>query len=64
MRLKEIIKNRGFTQTELALRMGKKQQTISCWANGVSSPSPKDSLKLAKVLQVDLEKILECFTEE
>jgi len=51
----------GFTQVELAKNLGVKQNTISMWENNHIKPSIKIIKKLAKVLNVSVEEILDCF---
>lgn len=61
MNFKQLLKNSGMTQKELAQKLGKTQQLISKWIKGGSSPQPPDTLKLSEILNVSTEEILKCF---
>lgn len=56
MRLRE---RAGLTQRQVALALGKTDQTISNWENGVRSPklTPQETLALCKVLNCTLEEL-------
>ncbi|KKR56133.1 MAG: Helix-turn-helix domain protein [Candidatus Woesebacteria bacterium GW2011_GWF1_40_24] len=46
-------KKRGWEQSELAIRLQRKQQTISRWEHGDSRPALEDLLKLIDLFSVD-----------
>lgn len=48
----------GIGQAHLAKQVGVTQQTISRWENGEVVPPPKRLAKLAKALDLDLDRIL------
>ena len=45
---------KGFTQIELAKKVGVSNQTISDIERGVRNPSPKLAMKISKVLGFDM----------
>ncbi len=57
-RLAESIKQSGFTQTELARRLGIKQQTISEYLHGKSMPALDTLANLCKFIDVSPAYIL------
>ena len=59
--LRDLLKEKGMTQAEIAKKTGYTQGLISQWCNGVCTPKIADIKKLAEVLQVDVKEILECF---
>ncbi len=48
----------GLGQAQLAERVGVTQQTISRWENGEVVPPPKRLAKVAKALDLDLDRML------
>ena len=52
-RLAQALQKSGLTQQELSDRSGVAKSSISQYIHGVASPSPGNSQKLAKVLNVD-----------
>lgn len=48
----------GLGQAELAERVGVTQQTISRWENGEVIPPPKRLAKVARALDLDLDRVL------
>ena len=61
-RMKELRKNSGLTQSELAEKLNLHPQTVSKWERGLSQPDISQLGELAAVLGVTLEKI--CGQEE
>ncbi len=57
-RLAEVIKQSGMTQTEIAQKIGIKQQQISCYINGQKMPALDTLANLCKILDVDANYIL------
>ena len=55
MTLKECRKKRGLSQTELALRVGLNQTTISQYENGSRKPKLSMAKKIAEVLGISLD---------
>ena len=62
MQFKELMGN--VTQRELANKLGTTQQSISRWASGKGVPKTTDLPKIAKALNVPVERVVECFTSE
>ena len=61
--LKELRKESGLTQMELARKLNVKQNTISNWENGKSKPDIIMTTKLAEVLGVTTDEVIACFTD-
>ena len=57
-RLKELRKERGLTQEQLAERLSVAFQTVSKWENGVSNPDFSLIAPLAEALQVSTDELL------
>jgi putative transcriptional regulator len=55
--LKDLRARRGLTQAELAERVGVSRKTINTVENGVFTPSATLALKLARALDVGVEKL-------
>ena len=64
MTFKNLLKNHNLTQTELAKQLGLSQSTISLWVLGKCYPRFDKMQKLAKVLNVDLQTIVNCFIDK
>lgn len=64
MQFKELRKEVGITQSALAIRLGVTQSTLAMWETGKSRPRLADLSKIASVLNVPVERVLECFTSE
>ncbi len=56
--IKNIRKNKGMTQEELAIRLNVVRQTVSKWEKGVSVPDAALLEKLADVLETDVGTLL------
>ena len=56
--LKELRKNKGFTQEELASKVNVVRQTVSKWEKGLSVPDADSLQKIAEVLEVDVSQLL------
>ena len=54
-RLKELRKNKGLKQQEIAELLGIKRNTYSDWENGKTEPSFENLIKLADLLEVTLD---------
>ncbi len=59
--MRELLKKANITQEQLAKKLGVKQQTISAWVNGNSKPKLAMLPKLAKVFNVSINEIFNCF---
>lgn len=56
-RLKEVRSALGFTQAELAERVGVSRKTVNTVENGVFTPSALLAIKLARALSVPVEEL-------
>ena len=60
MTLKEVIKEAGMTQQQIADEMGVHQTLVSQWSGKQTRLSAVDAGRLAKILGCSVEKIVEC----
>ncbi|MBR0366612.1 MAG: helix-turn-helix transcriptional regulator [Clostridia bacterium] len=58
LRLKELRKKRGFSQAELAGRLGVPQQTYSNWENEVREMDYKTLIRMAVIFGVSVDYLL------
>ena len=58
-RLKEARTQRGWTQADLAARVGVTRKTINTVENGVFTPSTTLALKLARALETTVETLFQ-----
>ena len=56
--IKNLRKNKGYTQEELANKLNVVRQTISKWEKGYSVPDAELLKKLAEVLETDVSQLL------
>lgn len=56
-RLREVRELRGWTQAELAVRIGVSRKTVNTIENRVFVPSTLIALKLARALEVPVEEL-------
>ena len=56
--LKKIRKEKGYTQEELAAKVGVVRQTVSKWEKGLSVPDADILRKLAEILNTDINILL------
>ena len=59
MRIKELRKERGLSQLELAARMGVGQTAVSNWESGYALPRTQQLPDLARVLQVSIDRLFD-----
>jgi len=57
-RIKEILKDKGISQTWLAVKMDKSYPTINEYARNKRQPSLEDLYKIAEILQVNAKDLL------
>lgn len=57
-RIKEILKNKGISQTWLADQMDKSYTTINEYARNKRQPSLEDLYKIADILHIDTSELL------
>ena len=58
LRLKELLKERGMSVSEMADALNVHSQTVSNYNTGRSFPKPADLVKMAQVLDVDIRELL------
>ena len=56
--IKQLRKNKGYTQETLAQQLGVVRQTVSKWEKGLSVPDAELMQKIAEVLEVDVGDLL------
>lgn len=56
--IRQLRKNKGLTQEELAIRLNVVRQTLSKWEKGLSVPDAEMLQKIAEILQVDVKQLL------
>ena len=57
-RIKEVLKDKGISQTWLARQMGKSYNTINEYSRNVRQPSLEDLYKIAEILDVEVKELL------
>ena len=57
-RIKEVLKDKGISQTWLADKMEKSYNTINEYARNVRQPSLKDLYRIAEILDVDIKVLI------
>ncbi len=61
MLFKQLRSENGITQKVLADKLGIKQSAIAMWETGKSKPRTDDLYAIAAVLDVPVDKVLDCF---
>lgn len=57
-KLKNLLYIKGYTQEEMAVKLGVNQETISRWVNGKHKPRAKYLREMAKILEVEITDLL------
>jgi putative transcriptional regulator len=57
-RIKEVLKDKGISQTWLANKMDKSYNTINEYARNVRQPSLEDLYKIAEILDIDIKVLI------
>jgi transcriptional regulator with XRE-family HTH domain len=57
-RIKEVLQDKGISQTWLANKMEKSYNTINEYARNVRQPSLEDLYKIAEILDVDIKVLI------
>lgn len=57
-RIKEVLKDKGISQTWLAKQTGKSYNTINEYARNVRQPSLEDLYRIAEILSVDVKELI------
>ena len=50
--IKQLRENKGYTQMDLAVKVGVSLTSVRMWEKGVSTPKPENKDKLEKVLDI------------
>ncbi|TVZ60176.1 helix-turn-helix protein [Flavobacteriaceae bacterium MAR_2010_105] len=58
-RIKEVLKNKGISQTWLAEKMDKSYTTINEYARNERQPSLETLYKIAEILNIEVAELLE-----
>ena len=61
-RIKEVLKDKGISQTWLAKQTGKSYNTINEYARNVRQPSLEDLYKIADILNIEAKDLLKAQT--
>ena len=57
-RIKEVLKEKGISQTWLAKQLGKSYNTINEYSRNVRQPSLEDLYRITKILDVNAKDLL------
>jgi transcriptional regulator with XRE-family HTH domain len=57
-RIKQVLKDKGISQTWLANKMEKSYNTINEYARNVRQPSLEDLYRIAEILDVDIKVLI------
>ena len=57
-RIKAVLADKGKTNKWLAEQLGKDQATVSKWCTNASQPPMETYIKIAKLLEVDLNELV------
>lgn len=57
-RIKEVLKDKGISQTWLANKMEKSYNTINEYARNARQPSLEDLYRIAEILDVDIKVLI------
>ena len=64
MTFKELLKENCINQAELARKMGVSRERISLWARGTTKPRPANIKKIAEVMRLPYNTVLQAFYGE
>lgn len=64
MGLKKIRETANVTQAQLAKSLGLKQSSVAMWETGKSVPKTTDLPKIAKILNVTVLDVVNCFADK
>lgn len=61
MTFKELLTEKDFTAAQLGRRIGKSRALVCYWVTGRNEPSLSDVVKISKILNVSVERVVSCF---
>ena len=61
-KFKKLLEEKDMSGARLGRKIGVTRSLISRWVSGKSLPRTKDIPKIAEILGVTVERVLECFT--
>ncbi len=61
---RQLLRTSGYTQIELARKLGVTQALVSKWVTGRGTPKTVTISKIAKVLKVSTDEVIACFKSE
>ena len=61
MKFAKLRKSKNITQIKLAEQLGVSNRTVSAWETGIATPKIKMIKKIAELLNVSSDEVLECF---
>ena len=64
MKFALLLKEKGFTQIEIARKINVSQALISKWVHAICEPQMGNVVKLAEALTCSVEEIVDCFKEK
>lgn len=64
MKLKEIMKLKGISQTELAKELNLSQQIVSDWCRGYRKPKIKNLRSLSEKLDISVDELVDILLSE
>ena len=64
MTFKELLKENCINQAELARKMGVSRERISLWARGDTKPRPNNIKKIAELMRLPYNTVLQVFYGE
>lgn len=63
-RLKDLRKQAGLTQVDVAEKLGISQPAYASWERGVKKPTQENLVKIAQILNVSVDYLVGNFSEE
>ena len=57
-KIKDVLDNKGISQTWLAKQLGKSFSTVNCYARNKYQPDLETLLEISKILEVDLKDLI------
>lgn len=61
---RQLLRTSGYTQIELARKLGVTQALVSKWVTGRGTPKTVTVPKIAEVFGVSVDEVIACFTSK